>query len=112
LAALRRNGKPYRMKPNELSRSLLLSSGGTSNVINRLVGRGLVVREADEGDGRSTLIRLTGEGAVLAEKAVRATSAAHAALFAEVPRAVIEQATTALRAVFTAIDAGRSRPRR
>ncbi|HWE92182.1 MAG TPA: MarR family transcriptional regulator, partial [Pseudonocardiaceae bacterium] len=28
LAALRRNGKPYRMKPNELSRSLLLSSGG------------------------------------------------------------------------------------
>src|SRR5690349_3661011 len=32
LTALRRSGPPYRLKPNELSRALLLSTGGTSNV--------------------------------------------------------------------------------
>src|SRR2546421_3406842 len=57
LAALRRVGRPYRLKPNELSRSLLLSTGGTSNVVNRLVSERLVEREHDPDDGRSTLIR-------------------------------------------------------
>src|SRR4051812_1273383 len=52
LVSLRRAGAPYRMKPTDLSRSLLLSSGGTSNVTNQLAGRGLVVREADPEDGR------------------------------------------------------------
>ena len=36
IVALRRAADPYRMKSNALSRVLLLSSGGTTNVINRL----------------------------------------------------------------------------
>lgn len=63
LVALRRAGEPYRMKPNELARSLLLSSGGISNVVNHLAGRGLVRREPSPDDGRSTMISLTPEGA-------------------------------------------------
>jgi DNA-binding MarR family transcriptional regulator len=97
LATLRRSGTPYRMKPNELSRSSLLSSGGTSNVINHLVAVGLVAREPDPGDGRSTLIRLTTSGIARAEEAVRAVAAAHEEVFGDVPPAVLRAATEALR---------------
>ncbi|KAA2259475.1 MarR family transcriptional regulator [Solihabitans fulvus] len=99
LVSLRRAGAPYRMKPNQLARGLLLSSGGTSNVTNHLVANGLVVREADPDDGRSTWVRLTPDGVALAERAVSASSAAHAAVFANVPGDVVEVATGALRAV-------------
>lgn len=108
LAALRRAGRPYRIKPNQLADSLMLSTGGTSNVINRLAAAGLVEREADPEDGRSTLIRLTDDGVALAERAVRANSAAHSEIFAGVPAEVLDAATTALRAVF----ASSSRPLR
>jgi len=97
IVSLRRSGSPYRQKPSDLSRSLLLSTGGTSNVTNQLVRRGLVVREPDPADGRGTQIRLTDEGIALAEKAVKASSAAHHELWAGLPDEVVEQATAALR---------------
>lgn len=99
LLALRRAGAPYRLRSNELTQDLLLSTGGTSNVINRLAADGLVHREPDPADGRSTLIRLTPQGVDLAERAVRATSAAHEAVFAGLPPEVIEVATQSLRAI-------------
>lgn len=102
LATLRRSGKPYRLKPNELSRSLLLSTGGTSNVVNHLVSEGLVERAPDPDDGRSALISLTPKGVTLVEDALRATSAAHAEVFATVPPAVLRAATKALRDLFSA----------
>ena len=99
LLTLRRAGAPYRLRSIELTQDLLLSTGGTSNVINRLAADGLVHREPDPTDGRSTLIRLTPEGVALAERAVHATSAAHEAVFAGLPSEVIEAATQALRAI-------------
>ena len=104
IVALRRAGKPYRMRPAELSRGLFLSTGGTSNVTNHLLAQGLVVREPDPTDGRSSLIRLTGPGVALAERAVRATAAAHADLFAAIPPAAVRTATRALRDVSAAVD--------
>jgi len=112
LAALRRSGAPYRLKANELSRSLLLSTGGTSNIVNRLVGRGLVCREPDPGDGRSTLVALTDSGMKVAEAAVRANSAAHADVFADLPPEVTRAATDVLREVFAIIDRSRTTERR
>lgn len=109
LTSLRRSGKPYRLKPNELSRSLLLSTGGTSNVVNRLVSGGLVEREADQDDGRSTLIRLTAKGVALAGEVVGAVSAAHAELFDAVPDAVLRAATEALRELSTYTRTRRAR---
>lgn len=99
LVTLRRAGAPYRMKPTELSRSLLLSSGGTSNVVNQLVNRGLVVREPDPDDGRGTQIRLTEDGVPTAEKAVLAGAVAHAELWDGIPAETLEAATEALRAL-------------
>jgi len=107
LAALRRAGPPYRMKPNELTKSLLLSSGGTSNVVNHLVAAGLVVRDADHDDRRGTWVALTADGVRLAEKAVLANTAAHADVFTGVPPDIVTAAIEALRAV----DAARRRAR-
>ena len=104
LVSLRRAGAPYRLKPTELSRSLLLSSGGTSNVTNQLVGRGLVVREPDPDDGRGTQIRLTAEGVELAERAVRASAAAHNELWGDLPPDIVQTAADALRALFATKD--------
>jgi DNA-binding MarR family transcriptional regulator len=100
IVSLRRGGTPYRQKPSDLSRNLLLSSGGTSNVTNQLVRRGLVVREPDPDDGRGTQIRLTPEGISLAEHAVKASAAAHNELWAGLPDGAVEQAAKALRALF------------
>ncbi|MDX6264823.1 MAG: hypothetical protein QOH84_6511 [Kribbellaceae bacterium] len=99
LVTLRRSGAPYRMKPTELMRSLLLSSGGTSNVLNQLANRGLVVREPDPEDGRGTQIRLTDEGIPAAEKAVLDTAAAQANVWAGVSPETLAAATEALRAL-------------
>jgi len=104
LAALRRNGKPYRLKANELSSSLLLSSGGTSNVVNRLVIRGLVEREADHADGRSTYVRLTPSGASLAEDVTLANTKAHEKVLAAIPADLLDRATLAMREVFGHLD--------
>jgi DNA-binding MarR family transcriptional regulator len=103
LAALRRTGRPYARRPNDLTRALLMSSGGTSNVINRLAARGLVARRPDPDDRRSTLVALTDEGVALAEEAVRASTAAHAAVLAAVPEPVLAAAAGALREVFAAV---------
>ncbi|NEA34537.1 MarR family transcriptional regulator [Streptomyces sp. SID13031] len=101
LGSLRRSGAPCRMKPTDLSRSLLLSSGGTSNVVNQLVNRGLVVREPDPDDGRGTQIRLTAKGIEVAEQAVLATSAAHDEMWAGLPADALQAATEALRPLLT-----------
>ncbi|WP_329003790.1 MarR family transcriptional regulator [Kribbella sp. NBC_00709] len=100
IVSLRRGGTPFRQKPSDLSRNLLLSSGGTSNVTNQLVRRGLVVREPDPDDGRGTQIRLTPAGISLAEQAVKASSAAHHKLWADLPEEAVDQAAKALRALF------------
>jgi DNA-binding MarR family transcriptional regulator len=102
LVALRRAGPPYRMKPSQLARSLMLSTGGTSNVTNRLVERHLVARKADPDDARGALLQLTPDGVALAERAVRVNSAAHAAVFDGVPVEVIDRAAAALREVTAA----------
>lgn len=100
LVGLRRAGKPYRVKPGELAKTLLLSTGGTSNAVNQLESRGLVRRIADPGDARSTWIELTGEGVALAERAVVANTAAHAKVFEGVAAEDVEAAAGGLRRVF------------
>jgi DNA-binding MarR family transcriptional regulator len=110
LVALRRAGAPYRGKPAELTRLLSLSSGGTSNVVNHLVSRGLVVRESDPDDGRATWVRLTDKGISLAEQAVRANSAAHSELFADADTDTVNAAADALRALFPTLPRTRRTP--
>lgn len=62
IVALRRSGQPYRLPQARLMTQLALTSGTVSVRIDRLVRRGVVVREADPADKRGQLIRLTAEG--------------------------------------------------
>jgi len=62
LAALRREGEPYELNPTRLMSATLLSSGGMTKRLDRLVEAGLVKRRADPTDRRGTLVRLTRRG--------------------------------------------------
>jgi DNA-binding MarR family transcriptional regulator len=62
LAALRRGGKPYELNPTELMRATMLSSGGVTKRLDRLVEAGMLERRADPDDRRGTLVRLTRRG--------------------------------------------------
>src|SRR4030095_7475401 len=67
LAALRRAGAPYALRPTELYRALMVSSGGLTDRLRRLEQRGLVRRRPSEEDRRSMLVELTSEGRRLSE---------------------------------------------
>lgn len=71
LSALRRAGAPYALRPTELYRSLMVSSGGMTDRLRRLEQRGLVQRRPSDDDRRSKLVELTPEGRRLIEKAWR-----------------------------------------
>lgn len=71
LAALRRAGPPYALRPTELYRALMVSSGGLSDRLRRLEARGLVFRRPSEDDRRSMLVELTAEGRRVIERAFR-----------------------------------------
>jgi DNA-binding MarR family transcriptional regulator len=104
LAVLRASGVPYRLRPSDLTNRLLLTSGGTSNLLRRLAAADLVEREADASDARSSWVRLSTEGVKLAEEAVRSASAAQARLLREVPGETVRAAIDALRNVLLALD--------
>jgi DNA-binding MarR family transcriptional regulator len=72
LAALRRVGAPYELNPTQLIGATLLSSGGMTKRLDRLVEAGLVERRPDPDDRRGTLVRLTRDGKSTIDKALEA----------------------------------------
>lgn len=71
LATLRASGPPFRMSPSRLTETLLLTSGGTSNLSARLEKAGWIRRLADPLDGRAVIVELTETGRVLADRSMR-----------------------------------------
>jgi DNA-binding MarR family transcriptional regulator len=71
LATLLRSGPPNRLRPTELYRSLMISSGGLTDRLNRLQKAGLIRRADPEGDARSLPVELTNEGRKRAEAVFR-----------------------------------------
>lgn len=82
LFTLLRSGPPYRLRPTELFRSLMISSGGLTDRLNRLTKAGLIRRAAAEGDGRSLPVELTEEGIRRAKAAFQEDMAIEAAMLA------------------------------
>ena len=70
LAALRRSGDPFVMKPSDLARVLMLSPAGMTNRVDRLEAAGWIERRADPDDRRSSLVQLTHDGRELVDRAV------------------------------------------
>jgi DNA-binding MarR family transcriptional regulator len=71
LSTLLRSGPPYRLRPTELYRSLMISSGGLTDRLNRLKKAGLIKRRASSRDARSMLVELTATGRERTERAFR-----------------------------------------
>jgi DNA-binding MarR family transcriptional regulator len=103
LAVLRAAGHPFRLRPSDLAGRLLLSSGGTSNLLRRLGEAELIEREADASDARSSWVRLSASGVQVAEQAVLAASAAQKALLRDVPAQHAHAANNALRELLIAL---------
>ena len=70
LAALRRSGVPFTMKPTDLAAMLMLSPAGMTNRVDRLEAAGWIERRNDPDDRRSSLVRLTEDGRELVDRAV------------------------------------------
>ncbi|ODP96450.1 hypothetical protein BGL48_02930 [Salinivibrio sp. SS3] len=62
LATLRRSGEPYALSPTELYRSMMVSSGGMTNRLDRLEKAGLVQRRRNREDRRAIIVELTEMG--------------------------------------------------
>lgn len=70
LATLRVEGAPFRMSPKALLDTLILTSGGLSNLLRRLEKAGHIRRMADEIDGRGVIVELTEQGRRIVEPAM------------------------------------------
>lgn len=62
LSALRRQGEPYRLKPSELARHVMMSPSGMTTRIDHMVEAGHVVRVSDPDNGRIAPVELTATG--------------------------------------------------
>jgi len=82
LATLLRSGTPYRLRPTQLYRSLMISSGGLTDRLDRLEQKGLVRRAASDGDARTLPVELTKEGRRRAEAVFREDMQVEAGLLA------------------------------
>ncbi|QTF93486.1 MarR family transcriptional regulator [Halomonas sp. BM-2019] len=70
LATLRRAGAPYALTPTQLFETLMVSSGGMTNRLDRLERAGLIVRTPNPEDRRGTLVSLTEPGLALMNRLV------------------------------------------
>ena len=68
LAALRRLGTPFRCRPVELSRRLLVTTGAITKRLDRLEAQGLLRRVLAEEDGRGKHVQLTPRGRRLVDR--------------------------------------------
>ncbi len=68
LAALRRQGAPYRLSPTELYRQLMRTSGAMTHRLAQLESAGLIRRIPDPADGRGLLVALTRRGRLLVDR--------------------------------------------
>jgi DNA-binding MarR family transcriptional regulator len=72
LTQLRIRGPSFQMSPKEILEVMRLTSGGTSNILDRMERDRLIERRSDPKDGRALLIKLTQKGKGLVEKAMSA----------------------------------------
>lgn len=105
LAALRRNGSPFRLSQRDLMRSLLRTSGSMSLRIDTLEREGLVTRQQDQEDRRSVFVTLTSKGSKLLQQIVPEHLANEAALLATFTPSEKEQLTGLLRRWLIALEA-------
>jgi DNA-binding MarR family transcriptional regulator len=103
LATLRRSEAP--LTPGELSRSMMVTTGGMTKLLDRLEAQGLIRREPDARVRRGRLIVLTDDGRALVDRAVEAHLQNEQRLLAAFSKAEREDLAALLRQLLIALDA-------
>jgi DNA-binding MarR family transcriptional regulator len=112
IASLRRSGGRDGMRPTDLYHACLLSSGATTNRIDRAQALGLVERRPDPADGRATRIALTKKGVVLADKAMTRHTACAGEIAAVLSASEHKQLGQLLRKLLRSFEEKAARPKR
>ncbi|WP_269931525.1 MarR family winged helix-turn-helix transcriptional regulator [Aminobacter sp. HY435] len=108
LFTLLRSGSPYRLRPTELYKSMMISSGGVTNRIAKLVKAGLVRQVAADGDGRSLPVELTDEGMARARQAFEADMAAESEMLESLSQDEQRQLASLLRKLALSLGSSQS----
>jgi DNA-binding MarR family transcriptional regulator len=104
LATIRVSGEPYRMSPTELLSTLLVTSGGLSNLLRRMEADGYITRTADKRDGRGVIVELTDEGLALADASMADHAAVERSLIECLPPDLTETVARALGLMITVAE--------
>lgn len=104
LATLRRSGAPYEMSPGQLGTATLVTSGTTTNRLDRLESAGLVERSPDPADRRSVRVRLTDAGRQRVDGALTDLLTSERDLLATLSAADRRQLATSLKAIVLPFD--------
>lgn len=104
LRVLQTAGPPYRASPTELSQILLRSSGGITQIVDRLEHAGYVRRAPDPTDRRKMLAELTDEGRDVAQRANTAYARDRKRILHSLSDAEIEQIDAAIRLLLDAFE--------
>ena len=96
LRVLQLSGPPYRMSPTELAEIVLRSSGGMTQILDRLERAELVERTADPSDRRKVLVGLTKAGVRIAEQANAAYAEERERILGALSDAEVEQLDRAI----------------
>ena len=115
LLALRRSGKPYELRPTDLFRALLVTSGAMTKRVARLQEGGFILRVSANDDGRSELVRLTAKGLATADRGVTEVARVVALVteqsgLTRAETAMLDRALRKLLTVTTAKSATRKKP--
>lgn len=105
MATLRKSPAPHELRPADICKGMLLSSGGLTKVVHGLEQRGLVERRDADEDRRGSLVRLTSTGIALAEQSMKAVIGSDIALLQRVADTdQLEALAEALRPFTEALD--------
>lgn len=105
IGSLRRSGPPYRLRPTELYKVLMISSGGLTDRLARLEAQGLVRRIPSPEDRRSLMVELTEAGVARAEAALTEDMAVEKARLAGLTTEEQAQLASLLRKLALGIEA-------
>ena len=112
LATLRRSGPPYRLRATEFTRTLMITSSGTTKRLDRLEKAGLIERSPDPQDRRGTLIGLTPEGRKLIDGVTEAHLANERRLLEALANEEREQLSDLLRKLMLGLPPHQTSPSR
>lgn len=105
LASLQRSDSKHGLRPTDLYEACMLSSGATTNRIDRAEKLDYAVRRPDPADGRATRIALTKRGHTLIETAMTEHSARAGAISDRLTAKEQEQLAALLRKLLQSFEA-------